>query len=244
MTGGPVRIAPVAHPAVAMLARSPRVSGKTRLTGELPEPAATALRFALLLDTMECALSAPWLLHLFLTPFEDQRFVDDAIRADAVLAPAAGRWRVHPQAEGDLGVRMAEAMTRTLAAGHDAVVLVGSDVPALPVTALTAAVHALSTEGGDRRLVFGPASDGGFYLVAGRGAWPEAFAGVAWGRGTVLADVTARARAVALDVTLVEPADDVDVMADLARLLRTQPQERAPRTRQWTRQWTREWTRE
>ena len=233
MTSGPARIAPVARPAVAMLARSPRVSGKTRLTAGLPASSAAALRVALLLDTIACVLVAPWPLHLFLTPFEDQRYVEDAIRADAVLAPASGRWRLYPQAEGDLGARMADAMTRTLAAGHDAVVLVGSDLPALPVTALTAAVHALSTEGGDRRLVFGPTSDGGFYLVAGRGVWPEAFADVAWSRGTVLVDVTARARAVALDVALVEPGDDVDVMADLERVLRELPAHRAPRTRRW-----------
>ncbi len=238
MSAAAARIAPVARPAVAMLARSPRVSGKTRLTGGLPASSATALRVALLLDTIACALSAPWPLHLFVTPVEDQRYVEDAIRDDAVLAPAVERCRVHPQAEGDLGARMADAMTRTLALGHDAVVLVGSDLPALNVSALTVAVTVLSTDDAERRLVFGPASDGGFYLVAGRRAWPEAFADVEWSRDTVLADVTARARAAALEVALVEPGDDVDVMADLERVLRTQPQERAPRTRQWKRQWT------
>jgi uncharacterized protein len=81
--------------------------------------------------------------------------------------------------------------------------------------------------------VLGPASDGGFYLVAGRGAWPDAFAAVRWSCGTVLADVHARARAAGLDVAQVESHDDVDVMADLERLLRTQPVDRAPRTRQW-----------
>jgi len=233
MATSPARIAPVAHPAVAMLARSPRVAGKTRLTVDLPPSSAAALRLALLLDTIECALAAPWPLHLFVTPAGEQAHVADALRADGRLAPAAGQWQLHPQAEGDLGVRMADAMARTLTAGHDAVVLVGSDLPALPVSALTAAVTALPTQGGDRRLVFGPASDGGFYLVAGRGVWPEAFATVAWSRGTVLAEVTARARAAAIDVALVEPGDDVDVMADLERLLHTQPLNRALRTRAW-----------
>ena len=233
MAASPARIAPVARPAVAMLARSPRVAGKTRLTAGLLPSSAAALRLALLLDTIECALAAPWPLHLFVTPHEEQAHVADALRADPRLAPADGQWHVHPQAEGDLGVRMADAMTRTLTAGHDAVVLVGSDLPALPVSALTAAVTALSTEGSDLRLVFGPASDGGFYLVAGRGVWPEVYAGVAWSRDTVLGEVTARARAAALDVALVEPCDDVDAMADLERLLLAQPIDRAPRTRQW-----------
>ena len=233
MSAGAARMAPVARPAVAMLARSPRVPGKSRLTAHLPKTSAAALRLALLLDTIECALAATWPLHLFVTPPEEQPHVADAIRADTGLAHAAGQWRLHPQADGDLGVRMVDAMARTLAAGHDAVVLIGSDLPALPVSALTAAVTALPTEGGDRRLVFGPASDGGFYLVAGRGAWPEAFADVEWSRNTVLADVHVRARAAGVDVAHVESCDDVDVMADLERLLRTQPADRAPRTRRW-----------
>ncbi len=233
MSTGAARIAPVARPAVAMLARSPRVAGKTRLTAGLPPASAAALRLALLLDTVQCALAVGWPLHLFVTPHDEQAHVADAMRADAGLAPAAAQWHVHPQIEGDLGVRMADAMARTLLAGHDAVVLVGSDLPALPASVLTAAVTALATEGGERRLVFGPASDGGFYLVAGRRAWPEAFADVAWSRETVLDDVGARARAVALDVALVDPCDDVDAMADLERLLLAQPIDRAPRTRQW-----------
>ena len=74
---------------------------------------------------------------------------------------------------------------------------------------------------------------GGFYLVAGRAAWTEAFADGEWSRETVLGDVGARARGAGLDVAFVEPCDDVDVMADLERLLRAQPSDRAPRTRQW-----------
>ncbi len=233
MSAGAARMAPVARPAVAMLARSPRVPGKSRLTAGLPDASAAALRLALLLDTAQCLLAAGWPLHLFVTPHEDQRYVADAMRADARLAPTAGQWQWHPQTEGDLGLRMADAMAGTLAAGHDAVVLVGSDLPALPGSALTAAVAALSTAGGSRRLVFGPASDGGFYLVAGRGAWPKVFADVEWSRDAVLADVEARARASALDVVRVESCDDVDVMGDLDRLLLAQPTDRAPRTRQW-----------
>lgn len=233
MTAGSARIAPVAHPAVAMLARSPNASGKTRLTAHLPHSSAAALRRALLLDTLECALATPWPVHLFVTPAEEQGHVADAIRADAALGRCAGQWHVQPQGEGDLGARMADAMGRTLAAGHDAALLVGSDLPALSAAALIAAVQVLSTAGGHQRLVFGPASDGGFYLVAGRSVWPAVFAGVTWSRGTVLAEVTARARAAALDVMLVDPGDDVDVLPDLEHVLRTTPLDRAPRTRQW-----------
>lgn len=233
MPGGAARTAPVRRPAVAMLARSPRVPGKTRLTSGLPEPAAQALRLALLLDTAAVALATGWPLHLFVTPDDEQAAVRDTLAADAALGRSVGQCHVHPQATGDLGARMADAMGRTLLAGHDAVVLVGSDLPALPLSALTAAVAALSEPEGERRLVFGPSGDGGFYLVAGRRAWPEVFDGVAWSRETVLAHTEARAHAVGLDLARVEPCADVDVRADLERVLRTSPPHRAPRTRRW-----------
>lgn len=228
------RARPVVRPAVAMLARSPRATGKTRLTTSLPDDVAAALRVALLLDTIECALAPGWPLHLCVTPTEGQQFVGDLIAGDAGLRSAVGHCAVHAQVDGDLGLRMAGAMQRALDAGHDAVVLVGSDLPALSPHALEGAVAALSSAGGDERLVFGPARDGGFYLVAGRHAWPDAFAGIEWSRETVLAHAEARARAVGLDVVRVATGLDVDTMADLEHLLGSVPPTRAPRTRAWT----------
>jgi uncharacterized protein len=233
MPDGPTRVAPVARPAVAMLARSPRVAGKTRLTSHLSCAAAETLRQALLLDTVGAALMPGWPLHIFVTPVEDQQTVRGLIAADAALAAAVEQCHVHAQAAGGLGERMSDAMRRTLAAGHDAVVVVGSDLPALPASALADAVAALSRPGGERRLVFGPARDGGFYLIAGCDVRPEAFAGVTWSCDSALAQTEARARAAGLDVTRVEACDDVDVMDDLERVLRTQPLNRAPRTRRW-----------
>ncbi len=182
---------------------------------------------------MDGALATGWPLHLFVTPASEQPVVLEWITADPTLAAKVGQCRLHAQADGDLGTRMAAAMQGVLAAGHDAVVLVGSDVPALSATALLDAVAALDRPGGESRLVFGPARDGGFYLVAGRAAWPDAFTGVRWSTSTALADTDTQAQAVGLDVTRVAPGDDVDTMADLQRLLQTSPSTGAPRTRAW-----------
>ncbi len=233
MSADGARVGAVARPGVAMLTRSPRGAGKTRLTSHLSDDAAQALRRALLLDTVAGALGPGLRLHLFVTPAEEQQFVLDAIAADPDLAAKVGQCRVHAQVDGDLGMRMADALARTLDAGHDAVVLVGSDVPALTAVAITNAMTALDSDGGQTRLVFGPAGDGGFYLVAGRAAWPDAFTGVPWSTDTALADTEARARALGLDVARVDPGDDVDTMSDVQRLLDTTPSTCAPRTRAW-----------
>jgi len=224
---------PVANPAVVVLARSPRVAGKTRLTAHLPGDAAAALRCALLLDTVACALAPGWPIHLWVTPAGEEDLVRALIGADAALDPRAKQCRLHAQADGDLGARMTSAMQHAVDAGHDAVVLVGSDLPALPPHAIVDAVRALERDGGEPDVVFGPARDGGFYLVAARRAWPDLFTGIAWSRDTVLAQAQARARALGLDVTLVGTGDDVDTMTDLAALLRAHPAPAAPRTRAW-----------
>ena len=49
----------------------------------------------------------------------------------------------------------------------------------------------------------------------------------------MLTQTEAWARTAGLDVTRVAPGNDVDVMDDLDRLLRTEPPDRAPRTRLW-----------
>lgn len=209
-----------ARPAVAMLARAPGADGKTRLTTSLDHAAATALRTAILLDTLEAALSLDWPVHVFVTPPGDAEAVGALAAADPVLAPARPRLHVRPQADGALGVRMTAALAGTLAAGHDVAVLVGSDIPDLPARAVAAAAAAVA-RGGRRTLAAGPAEDGGFYLLAAADAdaTVTAFAGMTWSHAGVLAGITARVSAGGGAVALVDRWHDLDDPGDLARLV-------------------------
>jgi rSAM/selenodomain-associated transferase 1 len=218
--------------AVAMLARSPRAEGKTRLTADLDPLLAAALRTALLLDAIDAALAAGWPLHVFVDPPEDASLVWTLMTDDRVLAGMADWCHLHAQAGGDLGERMTDAMARTLALGHDVVVLVGSDAPDLPVAILRDAARRAGDSAPDAGppLVLGPADDGGFYLVAARRADPRTFAGVTWSQSSVLADVQARAGAAGREVVLVAPWRDVDTPDDLRALL-ARSGTGAPRTR-------------
>ncbi|MFH1059409.1 MAG: TIGR04282 family arsenosugar biosynthesis glycosyltransferase, partial [Pseudomonadota bacterium] len=114
-----------------------------------------------------------------------------------VGAPAAAfrRWLgwaplIRPQAEGDLGARMHQALSEALAEGADRVVLMGSDCPGLTDAVLAQAFAALH----DHDLVLGPATDGGYYLVGLTRPAPELFADITWGTERVLEQTLAAAR--------------------------------------------------
>lgn len=220
---------------MALLARSPDLAGKTRLVSGLEPDTAAALRTALLLDTLDVALASGWPVRLFVTPSSATDALRARLAADPAIAPHLDRIHLHPQVEGDLGVRMGDAVARTLLAGHRVAVLVGADVPDLPVTALRAAGQAIAANPGMAALALGPASDGGFYLAATADAATlrTACAGLTWGHPDVLAGVQARAKAAGQKVQLVAAWHDVDTPDDLAGLCRRAAVTgRAPRTRQ------------
>lgn len=124
------------------------------------------------------------------------------------LLPAGPRER---QGGGDLGQRMARALER---GGRGPAVLVGTDVPALGPEQAARAFQLLRT----RDAVFGPAGDGGFWLVGfrRRGLARRAFRDVRWSGPHALADVLANLPPT-VTVGLLAPLDDVDTGADLAR---------------------------
>jgi rSAM/selenodomain-associated transferase 1 len=209
----------VLRPAVAMLARDPAAPGKTRLR-PADDIAARALRGALFLDSLDVVTQLGWPVVVYVTPSAAVDAVRGLVAGDPDLASRGARITFAGQVAGDLAVRMTDAMQATLARGHDAVVLAGSDAPDLPAEVLADAVAALEDDSALRRIVLGPAADGGFYLVAARQAPAAAFDGVVWSRDDVLAAVTARAEAAGLEVALVRPWQDVDTEADLRALLR------------------------
>lgn len=113
------------------------------------------------------------------------------------------------QGPGELGARMGRLL-RTLPAGP--VCIVGADIPALSRAHIARAFRAL----GQAEAVFGPATDGGYWLIGlARSATPPAtlFRDVRWSSPHALADTIATlpGRRIALTDTL----SDVDRAADL-----------------------------
>lgn len=119
------------------------------------------------------------------------------------------------QGGGDLGARMQRPM-RCLGPGP--VCVVGTDVPGITVALVRRAFREL----GGRRIVFGPAADGGFWLI-GQRRRPRLIApysNVRWSHPETLADVLAnveRGQGGRTCVGFTGQLHDVDDAVDLAR---------------------------
>ncbi len=116
------------------------------------------------------------------------------------------RW---PQGRGDLGDRMGRMLR---AAPPGPVCVIGADIPGVTAARVADAFRAL----GSHDAVFGPAEDGGYWLVGlcrGAQAHPDMFAGVRWSGEHALADSLRCLRG--RRVALVDRLRDVDTLDDL-----------------------------
>ncbi|MBV9749746.1 MAG: TIGR04282 family arsenosugar biosynthesis glycosyltransferase [Acetobacteraceae bacterium] len=136
---------------------------------------------------------------------------DRRFRTILAVTPDRARWRAPVprvgQGRGDLGARMYHACARM---SRGQIVIVGSDIPGVGADDVAAAFRAL----GGADAVFGPALDGGYWLVGlGPRRPAQPFAGVRWSSEHALADTLAnfRGRRVAFLRTMrdVDTADDL-----------------------------------
>ena len=181
---------------LVLFVRAPQLSrGKRRLAREIGDVATVRFeRLMLALLLRRLAADRRWRLRIAVTP--------DKARCQA------RHWRrgvdVTGQGGGDLGTRMHRALT---ACPPGPVVLVGGDIPALTARHVATAFHQL----GSCDLVFGPAEDGGFWLVGARRSprLPPLFDKVRWSSPHALADTLAELPR-RVKVGFVDRLEDVD----------------------------------
>ncbi len=115
------------------------------------------------------------------------------------------------QENGDLGERMNAAVERAFSEGARRVVVIGTDCPSIDEALLGEAFASLE----NREIVFGPAVDGGYYLVGLSRPCREIFTGITWGGPDVLRQSLAAAKNIGINPTLLETMSDVDFPEDL-----------------------------
>lgn len=181
-------------------------SVKTRLRPLLGPEGAAALYEAFLEDTMQLCARV-----------REAGRISIALWVDGDEDPWVSRWsealeaEVQRQPVGDLGVRLGAAFDRGLR-DHERVVVIGSDIPTLPLVRIVEAFNRLAHD----EVVLGPSNDGGYYAIGATHPARPRFDHVAWSTPSALAD-TLRANQ-ALRVVLLSPWYDVDEEADLAVL--------------------------
>jgi rSAM/selenodomain-associated transferase 1 len=175
---------------------------KRRLAREIGDVAALRFNRTTLANTVRRLGADPrWRTYLAVTP--------DASLAEPYWPASPNLARI-PQGEGDLGQRM-QALFDCLPPGP--AVIVGSDIPAIRPSHIACAFRHL----GRADAVFGPATDGGYWLVGLRRSPRRLapFAGVPWSAQDTLAATVANVhgRIVAFAPTL----SDVDTLQDYRR---------------------------
>jgi rSAM/selenodomain-associated transferase 1 len=190
--------------AVAIVCKTPGVGGgKSRLrpvlgADRVAELSACFIRdIAATLDTLAPAVGGSRIA--IYSPAGSE----DALRP--LLPP---HWRLHFQQAATIGEVLHASTTAFLAEGHDCALVVNADSPTLPARLVEQAVAALRAPGD--RAVFGPASDGGYYLIGLKRSHPRLFEDITWSTPTVLAQSRERAAEIALPVVLLPTWYDVD----------------------------------
>lgn len=115
------------------------------------------------------------------------------------------------QEGSDLGERMLNAFDLGFFKRFKKVVLIGSDCIELNETIINKAFEALI----DNDIVFGPAKDGGYYLVGMNKLIPELFINKEWSTENVLLDSILDVQKLGLKYKLLETLSDIDNIDDL-----------------------------
>jgi hypothetical protein len=190
---------------LVVMVKAPRAGRvKTRLAAAVGTiEALRSYRVLLARTVRELAADPRWVTWIAVTP-------DGAARQLAAWGRGIGPVAVARQGPGGLGERMQRLMDR-LPPGP--VVIVGSDIPGIGRRDIAAAFGALKSSDA----VFGPACDGGYWLV-GQRRTPRTlrlFEGVRWSSGHTLADTLANLKGRKL--SLLRTISDIDGEADYLR---------------------------
>ena len=184
---------------------------KTRLAPSVSPAGAAALNTAFLQDVIGNLTAAGKLTalaaYVAYGPAGAAAFFRESLSADVGLFECT---------HADFGDCLWMAINTLLERGHAAACVLNSDSPTLPTGYLVEAASVLSQPGD--RVVIGPSTDGGYYLLGMSRAYRRMFADIAWSTGSVFADTCERVAELRLPLVRLPMWYDVDDAAGLARL--------------------------
>ena len=186
---------------------------KTRLCPPLTPDEAATLHGSFVIDMLErtkvavAKLKLPFDRYLACAPSSTLVFFQIMEERQGV--------KLIDQMGDDLGARMSQAFATMFARGYSRVLIVGTDVPSLPLDHYKQALTLLESHD----LVLGPALDGGYYLIGLKRAAPDLFVGIPWSTEQVLGMTQEKATKLGLKTALIAPWRDVDTIEDVQALI-------------------------
>ncbi len=204
----------VSDSALIIFAKAP-IAGqvKTRLCPPLTPDEAASLHGSFVLDALERSKTA---IAKHRLPLD--RYLACAPSARHVffqILEERHRVTLLDQVGENLGARMTYAFSTIFSSGYTNALLVGTDVPSLPLDTYRDALALLA----DHDLVLGPASDGGYYLIGLKRPAPELFAHIPWSTDRVFDLTRRKADRLELKTGLLPVQRDIDTIDDLLPLI-------------------------
>ncbi len=210
MATRPDRNSPKGCPRKLFLFTKPAIAGrvKTRLIGELSAEQTAQLHQAFLCDVCKSVRHGDFDLTLAWA-LDDAEAVPNGVGSYQIQG-------VRQQGE-DLGERLFQALAAGAQDGAHVAAL-GSDHPEISPQTLHDTFGRLDAEAD---VVLGPASDGGYFLIALRSSAvdPRIFQDIAWSTSEVLRQTLDRCSELELRAELLPMGHDVDVAEDLEALV-------------------------
>lgn len=197
---------------IALLIKQP-VPGKvkTRLISTLGSKGASECYKTMVTDTITKVKQTQLPVFIFVYPPEAVSQLHHWLGKDIIYAEQQGV---------DLGERMKSAFIHCFSQGYSKVLLMGSDLPDLPVNMILEGVTILDNQDA----VIGPAEDGGYYLIGFNtlGFTPAIFYDIPWGTKKVYNLTINQLQQDQKSVGILPCWHDIDTPQDLEYILKSQ----------------------
>ena len=180
---------------------------KTRLASALGDEMAVRLYRRFLLETLFTLNRGTFLFYLCFYPENSLSDLKGWLEDDYLYMPQKGE---------DLGERMKNGFIDAFAMNFKRVVLIGSDIPDLPLEFIEEAFTSLQ----EKDVVIGPSLDGGYYLIGfkDKNFSLRVFEGIPWSTKRVFEETMKILKQEGLTVHTLQPWRDIDTIDDLKNL--------------------------
>jgi uncharacterized protein len=177
---------------------------KTRVASAIGDKMAMKLYRRFLLEMLSTLNRGTFLLYLCFHPENSLNDLKDWLGDHYLYTPQMGE---------NLGQRMKNGFVEAFSMNFKRVVLIGSDIPDLPLEFIEEAFTSLR----EKDVVIGPSFDGGYYLIGFRDKTfsPKVFEGIPWSTEKVFEETMKVLEKERLTVHTLQLLRDIDTIEDL-----------------------------